>query len=302
MYINDSIPFRRALEFELPELEIMWVEIVMGLKKVLIGAGYRPPKQPVEEVDTFISLLQDSLDIIFHRKFESIVLLGDFNDVCHEWDGEHSSSDLGLKLYDLINMNDLHQTIREPTHISSTYANILDILITDSPGYITSQQILPPIGSNHQIVKVEFKIQYKRDKAYQRDIWDYKKGDFVGLNRDIGIAPWRLSYELYEDIDDIADFWYGLYSELCRSKIPNRTIKVRPNDKPWITREVKQSIRQRDRLFRRFKKSKSCEHEAIWRRVAKETNFLMHQAKLAHTDKIKTLVMDLTVGEKNIGK
>ena len=252
MYINEQIPNRRALEFELPELEIIWVELVMGLKKVLIGAGYRPPKQSVDEVDNFISLLQESLDRIFHRKFESIVLLGDFNDVCTDWEADHNSSDLKLKLYDLINVNDLHQTIREPTHISTTFANLLDILITDSPGYIINQQILPPIGSNHQIVKAQFKIQYKRDKAYQRDIWDYKKGDYVGLNRDIGLAPWRLCYEFYEEIDDITDFWYGLYSELCRSKVPNRTIKIRPNDKPWITREVKQSIKTRNRLFKRF--------------------------------------------------
>jgi hypothetical protein len=302
MYINDSIPNRRAIEFELPDLEVIWVEIVMGLKKVLIGAGYRPPKQSVNEVDTFISLLQDSLDMIYLRKPESIILLGDFNDTCTDWEAEHKNSDLGLKLYDLVNINDLHQTVREPTHISTTYANVLDILITDSPGYIISQHILPPIGSNHQIVKAQFKIQYKRDKAYQRDIWDYKKGDYESLIRDIGLAPWRLSYELYEDIDDMADFWYGLYMELCRSNVPNRTIKVRPNDKPWITRDVKQSIRQRNRLFKRFKKTRLSEHEIIWRRVSKETNFLMNQAKIAHVEKIKNLLMDLTVGEKKYWK
>ena len=89
--------------------------------------------------------------------------------------------------------------------------------------------------------------------------------------------------------------------ELCKTHIPNRIIKVRPNDKPWITHEVKYSIKQRNRLFKRFKNTRLLEHEIIWKRVARETNFLMKQAKLAHTDKIKNLLMDLTVGEKSTG-
>ena len=101
MYINNNIPSRRADEFELLELEVIWVELKMGLKKILVGAGYRPPKQSVEVVDNFIALLQESLDLIFRHNYASIILLGDFNDVCTDWDGDHTGSDLGLKLYDL---------------------------------------------------------------------------------------------------------------------------------------------------------------------------------------------------------
>jgi hypothetical protein len=134
-----------------------------------MGAGYRPPRQPVAVVDHFMSLLQDRIDKVLKRKPESIILFGDFNDVCTDWEDEHIRSDLGVKLYDLVNMNDFHQMVREPTHISTYYANILDILIMDSPGYITKQAMLPPLGSNHQIVNAHFKIQYKRDKAYLRE-------------------------------------------------------------------------------------------------------------------------------------
>ena len=79
-------------------------------------------------------------------------------------------------------------------------------------------------------------------------------------------------------------------------------IKIRPKDKPWITHEVKQSIRRRNYFFCRFKKTCRPEHEATWKRVANETNFIMHQAKMAHTNKIKNQLMDLTVGEKKYWK
>ena len=66
------------------------------------------PHQPLEEVEWFMSKLQDSFDLVFSRKRESIILMGDFNDTCTEWDSDHNLSDLKLKFYDFINNHDLH--------------------------------------------------------------------------------------------------------------------------------------------------------------------------------------------------
>jgi hypothetical protein len=230
------------------ELELIWVEIDMGLKKIFIGSCYRPNGQSVDEVEMFMSKFQESLDRVFIRNPASIIIMGDFNDVCTAWESDHRASELDLKLYDYINRNDLHQTVLEPTHISTEYANILDLLITDSPGYIINQKLLPPLGSRHQIVSAEFRIQYRRDKAYFREIWSYKHGDFEGLIEELQNTPWRVGFELYDDIDDIADFWHKLFMEATRSKIPNKIIRVRPMDKPWMTNDVKTHIRRRNRL------------------------------------------------------
>ena len=302
MYINDFIHNRRADEFELPDLEVMWVEVNIGPKKILVAAGYRPPRQSAEEVEVFLSRFRESLDLVLRRNPESILFFGDLNDVCTEWDSDHNLSELGLNLYDYVNANDLYQMIREPTFYTDHSANILDILITDSPGYLNKISLLPPIGSGHEIIRADFKIQYTRDKCYTREIWDYSKGDFDGLITELGSVPWRLGYDLFEDIDDIASYWQSSFMELCKIKIPNRTIKIRPRDKPWITNEVKISIRKRNRLYKRFKRTRTIEHQAIWKQAARETNFYMHQAKLAHTDKIKKLLMDTKVGEKKYWK
>jgi hypothetical protein len=181
MYVSDSIPHHKATEFMPEDIELLWVEITLGVKKILVGSCYRPPRQNAEEVDSFITHLTDSVDRVLTRNVESIILLGDFNDTCTTWESDPMESDLKLKLHDLINASDLHQMVHEPTHIVGKAANMLDLLITDSPGYITKQELLPPLGSFHQVVHMIFKIQYKRDKIYTREIWDYKKGDFEGL-------------------------------------------------------------------------------------------------------------------------
>jgi hypothetical protein len=228
--------------------------------------------------------------------------MGDFNDVCTVWESDHRDSELKLKLYDYINRSDLHQTVLEPTHISPEYANILDLLITDSPGYLINQSLLPPLGSRHQIVSAEFNIQYRRDKVYSREIWSYKHADYEGLNEDLLTIPWTVGFDLFDDINDITDYWQKLFIDASKRKIPNKVIRIRPMDKPWMTGEVKTHIRHRNRLYKRFKRSKLQEHEEAWKIAARQTNFYIHQAKLAHVAKIKALLTDLRVGEKQYWK
>jgi hypothetical protein len=183
MYVTLSIPHRRAKELEFPHTDLLWVELRLNHKKILVGSCYRPPGQTQEEVASFMSDLEDSLELAFQQKPESVFLLGDLNDTCTVWDSDHHNSELGLKLYDYINSHDLHQLISTPTHILPHSANILDLIITDSPGYVINlnQYTHTPIGSNHQIVCATLKIQYSRDKVYSRNIWSYDKGNYPGL-------------------------------------------------------------------------------------------------------------------------
>ena len=175
------------------------------------------------------------------------------------------------------------------------------LLITDSPGYITKQQLLPPLGSFHQIVHLIFKIQYKRDKVYTREIWNYKKGDFEGLNNDLLNVPWGVG-DTFDDIDDATNYWQTSFLESCKSKIPFRQIKIRPMDKPWINHDVKIHIRKRNRLYKRFKRTRLPTHQDLWKHAARETNYVMAVAKREHTEKIRSRLMNISIGEKNYWK
>jgi hypothetical protein len=94
MYITHALPFRRALEFELPNIDLMWVELHLNRKRILVATCYRPPGQSVEEVDFFMSNLNDSLELAFQSKPESIFIFGDFNDSFPVWDSDHIKSEL----------------------------------------------------------------------------------------------------------------------------------------------------------------------------------------------------------------
>ena len=116
--------------------------------------------QSADEVEVFVSKISKSIERVLMRNAESVVLLGDFHDTCMVWDSDHTNSELKLKLFDLINNNDLHQMVHELTHIVGDMANILYLLITDSLGYIIDKNLFLPLGSFHYVVHLVLRIQY----------------------------------------------------------------------------------------------------------------------------------------------
>jgi hypothetical protein len=84
LYISDALPRKRLYELEFPETDLMWIELLLGHKKILIGACYRPPGQSADEVELFLSDFSDSVDMAFQLKPESIFILGDLNDTCQD--------------------------------------------------------------------------------------------------------------------------------------------------------------------------------------------------------------------------
>ena len=267
-YVSENIVSRRLQHLEPPGIELLWLELKVQLKRVILGVCYRAPRQNQAEAEDFLEQLQASITNVIAHGGESIVILGDFNDTCTTWDSDHVTSELKNGLYDLVNMLDMVQLVDEPTYIKNNSANLLDLVITDSPGYVKNVTILPPLGSGHSVVELQFNITYPRDKSYVRHVWDYDKGDFNQLNTQIGRHPWDQILAT-DDLDSATTDWTDTFLHLCKESIPNRNIRVRPQDVPWMTHECKRAIRDRNRLYQRFKRTRNINHEDIWRNKAK---------------------------------
>ena len=297
IFVSDHIPCTRLSPYEPPTAELMWLELTIGVKKIIIGCCYRPPGQNAYDISTFMDELQDSTDIVLRENPESIYLLGDFNDRCVVWDSDHRNSELKSKLFDWVTQNDLHQVINEPTHIGSTYANLLDLLITDSPAYVVSSGTLPPIGSSHCVVYASTKFNSHRDKCFTRKIWKYNECNYEDLNDALTHAPWQVG-ESFDDIDDMQQHFCNLLLQVVEDYIPHYDIMVRPRDKPWMTGEAKHSIRCCNRLFRRFKRSRRPEHELAWKASRRLRNYSINKAKLNYFVKLRQMLADPQIDAK----
>ena len=90
----------------------------------------------------------------------------------------------------------------------------------------------------------------------------------------------------HNSIDSCYDEWKSSLMTMVKNHIPLRTICVKSSDKPWITREVKQKIRKRDQLFRKFKRKRTLWYEQCYINARYQARKAIDEAKMNHLNKL----------------
>jgi hypothetical protein len=134
-YINQSIPSFVCTDINFAS-EILCVDIRLLSKKLLLSVCYRPPGQRAPDIELFLDDLQSLFDYSIDNAYDTLLILGDFNDRCLQWNDDHNLSELRARLRDLTSMNNLYQMITEPTHYTDHSAYLLDLIFTDSPYFV----------------------------------------------------------------------------------------------------------------------------------------------------------------------
>ena len=217
---------------------------------------------------------------------------------CFAWDDDHRESELGLMLFNLVNFNNLSQLIQDPTHVMDHCVSLLDIIITDSPGYILNSGLFAPVGDPyHAAIFCEFKIQYTNETAYCREILDYETCKWEALKDAIRNAPWAVM-DIFDTVNESQQYFTSLFIDICKEHIPHRSIKVTPRDKPWMTSVVKEAIKKRDRLYKRWRKNMSVTNREKYRVARHNVNFVKMVAKKRYEERISNKLSDPTTTAK----
>jgi hypothetical protein len=103
IYVKESIPSKRRINLEIPNLERIWVELIVNKSNILFGLFYRPPDSNPGMWD----LINLSIENALNSGVDNIVISGDFN--------ENLLNPNKTKLANIILQNGLYQTITEPT-------------------------------------------------------------------------------------------------------------------------------------------------------------------------------------------
>ena len=255
LYVKNNLPCRRCTDLEAAGSECIWAEITTNTGKLLIGVYYRPPGQSAADKDIFLDDLSHSISAAIELNPKILLITGDFNDRCQQWDSAHTDSELGQRLFDLLTKNSLHQLISEPTRVSEYSETLLDLMITDSPGYVLNSGVLSPIStSDHSVVFCSFLMTHFKDRPFKRSVWDYKRANFDDLNNTLNNAPWDTGLAVFDSINDSVSYWSDLFLDTCKQFIPFREVTIRPKDKPWITCEIKRLIKKRNRAWNSYKR------------------------------------------------
>ena len=75
IYIRDTLLCKRRKDLEINGLEVVWVEVTIKSKKVIVGGIYRPPNSNAD----YFNLMLESIDRAHNTNIYDIIITGDFN-------------------------------------------------------------------------------------------------------------------------------------------------------------------------------------------------------------------------------
>ena len=217
------------------------------------AAYYKPNELDVDSSEQFRKYIEKVCPVKGH-----VWVLGDFNYPKFTWN-DHSpviSSDCKytsqyVDFIDLLSEFDLTQVVTHPTRIE----NILDLFLIDNQTLVKSVEVLPGIA-DHDAVLSEVFIKTQISKQKPRLMFLYKKADWVGLEKHI--LAFQRSFLSTCEGRSVNSLWEDFKTALqsgIQQYVPQRSISTK-SSLPWITQDIKRTMRKRDSLYDKYKKDR----------------------------------------------
>ena len=180
VYVSTSIAVKRRKDLKSCDFEFLWVELKIGSNNLICGICYRPPGDLNLHI-RFLENLQRCLDNIAIQPYSFVTIIGDFN-AHYDSTNPSESSDFGCLLYCWMECNNVFQVITEPTRITEHGATVLDLIITNCPGYFVHIGTLsPPSNCDHCFIFAKLSISFIKQKCYKRSVWDFSNVNEIEL-------------------------------------------------------------------------------------------------------------------------
>lgn len=232
--------------------EILSIELTDGHGRVsIITTFYRVGQLGAENFDRVDKYLRT---IRKRRRVDEFIIIGDINMPKTDWDTLTSTDNIEQAFVDTFNDLSLTQLIHEPTH---SKGNILDYILTDKPGNI-SQIIInndSTLGglNDHFPIMFLFKFNSGYKKKPKRKIYNFKKTNFVDLQRDFNNTDWDYLF-VGKNIDDALKAFHSRYFEVVNKHVPSIVIKD-DYQPPWYDSEVHELGKRKLWLHKRWKRT-----------------------------------------------
>ncbi|XP_051950049.1 uncharacterized protein LOC127620831 [Xyrauchen texanus] len=258
LFIRNDLTYNPRTDLHEKGLESAWIELLLPkTKPIIICVCYRPPKQT-----DFYELFE----MFFCRsnvcmENECIIRpMGDFNTNVLQ----PRTNSLKESLSTICKVSGLQQLITEPTRVSVNSQTLLDLILVSERENISQSGVLDIALSDHNVTfctrkisKSQLKtgnhssIRYRCTKHYTTE--DFKE---------------RLSRRDWSDVlgsNDVDGAW-SLFKQHFLAALDNvapmKETRIKQRSAIWMTSDILDLIRQRDKWFRKFKRSTlSCDYD-----------------------------------------
>ena len=273
-YVSSNLDYKVIQEFEndQPDLQCLWIEITPPkIRGFIFCSCYRPPN--VDNEAAYVEGLRNMLTVVADREKE-IVTTGDLN-----FDLKQSNKPASTKRF--INMTkefSLRQIIDNFTRITEHSKTLIDLFFTSRPDPYVSGVI--PVGfSDHSAIFAVRKLhRLKPPPPRVIDTRSFKRFNRDTFIEDLNKVPWSL-INSFAAVEDSWDSFKQLFGEVADSHAPRIRLRVRGPKVPWLTREVKQLMNERDHFHNLALRTNNVLHWSSYQRLRNVVTLKLRKEK-----------------------
>ena len=248
------IAIRRDLDITSTKVDLKPSAEIIGItlkfadgRKIVLCSYYRVGTLGTDNHNEFKSYIRNART---RKGVSSIIVTGDLNMPSVDWDNFSSTDNTEQLFLDTFSNLELDQLVSVPTH---TKGNTLDLLLTDKPALISDVSVSGsdlPCKSDHFCLNFRLKSKFKRLKLQKREVYNFKRANWDGLNSDLKSINW--DSELNGDIDMAWFSFKQTLFNLMDKHIPK--IKVGGVPQPsWFDAQAHHACREKERLHQIYK-------------------------------------------------
>ena len=272
VFVKSGLITKRLKSYETKNAETICLEFTLSGRKWFIVYAYRP-----ESIDR--DLFFEEMYICLGKaakKYDYIVLVGDLN-----IDMDMPKKDKKALLSNFCDTFGLTNLINKKTCSKTSDGSSLDVFLTSHPRCFQHTFVIETaLSDHHKLIGSFLKSRFNRFPPKNILYRDYKKFDErIFLDE---LSSINFDTLFCTDNGDKYDILTNEFSSLLDKHAPMKSLKIRGNNQPFVTKELRKAIMKRSRLRTKYNKWKSRENFVAYRLAKKECDVLTENAKFQY--------------------
>ena len=251
LYVTENFKAKliKNCTFSLIYIETLGIEIIRDSVKILIISVYKPNKS---DDKSFIEKLSHLINISIKKKYDEIIINGDFNfDLLKCEENGHT-----MNFINSLSSLSLIPVITKPTRITDKTATLIDNIFVSNPINFTSGIIVNDISDHFPVFFHKARIFLNKNsnlssKIEYRLINDTTLGHLYETISSIDFSYLTSYHDTSLAIEELNSIVDDAYRNCCPLK--TKIISYKDSLKPWITKEILICIKKRQHYFQLYR-------------------------------------------------
>ena len=254
IFVRSDINFKikENISVDLPGVDSIAIEIhkdeLNSTKNVIILALYRPPNINAAH---FIIKLTDTMQTL-HEQNKHVFLMGDFNIDITE--AMLTTNRIVNDFHNLFLSYHFYNLINKPTRVTENKSSIIDNIYTNVSKTLVNGIFKTDFSDHYSIFCVTdlTKPLAKNKTVIKRE---FNANNIRKFNETLNQTDWGPVYNL-EDFNESYSYFQKKFDHALNLHFPSKTVEIKYNNRvPYITRGIRQSIKQKHKLYDTYLKN-----------------------------------------------